>query len=173
MKLHIGLGRDQTQWDFRRVVARDNNVACMTQRVNNMDAHKATGTDSVHSVLVSSVNSTKITVFQLADKVFEVRTTGCGTARVKEQRTNLGFGVIKQCLLEHQRINPSHIDLVIHGKLGFDFAIRKVMILILEKQVSEQPMLDTSEGKSVKIFCSAHIAEAFAIVVKLADGLRT
>jgi hypothetical protein len=138
-----------------------------------MDAHKATGTDSVHSVLVSSVDSTKVTVFQLADKVFEIRTTGCGTARVKKERTNLGFRVIKQCLLEHQRVNPSHINLVIHSKLGFDFAIRKVMILILEEQVSIQPMLDTSEGKAVKVFRGAHIAEAFAIIVELADGLRT
>jgi hypothetical protein len=84
MKLHIGLGRDQTQWDFRRIVARDDNVARTTQRVDNMDAHKATGTDSVHSVLVSSVDSTEVTVFQLADKVFEIRTAGRGKARVKE-----------------------------------------------------------------------------------------
>jgi hypothetical protein len=40
-----------------------------------MDAHKAMGTDSVHSALFRSMDSTKITVFQLADKVFEVGTT--------------------------------------------------------------------------------------------------
>jgi hypothetical protein len=67
VELHVGLGGNKTQWDFRRVVARDNNIAGTTQRVNNMDAHKATGTDSVHGVLVSSVDSTEITVFQLAD----------------------------------------------------------------------------------------------------------
>jgi hypothetical protein len=49
----------------------------------------------------------------------------------------------------------------------------KVVTVILEEQVSKQPMLDTSKGKPVKIFRSAHIAEAFAIIVELADGLRT
>jgi hypothetical protein len=98
VKLAVILGRYESYRTLRRMISRDNNRSSASERVEDIELSKATGFNSMHGILVSSVDASEVAVFDFTDEVFKVGSACSSAASVQDCWADFGIERVKGCL---------------------------------------------------------------------------
>jgi hypothetical protein len=170
VELEIVLGRDQLERNIGCVISRDRDVGYSTERINDVESHEASCTNRMVSVFLSGLDATEVTVFQFANKVFQIGSARARATSVKENRTNIGIRIV-----EHRAecSDPIHVNVLICGEeLVFNVLVREIRAVVLEEQTERNLGFDITIIERF-VLGSTHVAKTFAVVIELAECLRT
>jgi hypothetical protein len=91
VKLAVILGRYEPHRTLWGMVSRDNKRSSASERVKDIELSEATGFNSMHGILVSSVYASEVAVFDFTDEVFKVRSACGSAASVQDCWANFGI----------------------------------------------------------------------------------
>jgi hypothetical protein len=84
------------------------------------------------SIFLSGLDTTEVTIFQFANKVFKIGSARAQATSVKENRTNIGIRIVKHGA---ECSNPIHVNILICGEeLVFNVLVREIRAVVLEEQ---------------------------------------
>jgi hypothetical protein len=116
------------------------------------------------------LDATEVTIFQFANKVFQIGSAGARATNIKEERTNIGIRIV-----EHgaECSDPIHVNVLICGEeLVFNVLVGEIRAVVLEEQTERNLGFDITIIERF-VLGSTHITETFAVVVELAECLGT